>query len=98
MGQNIDYIIAKTSIIAMKNTADKISNCKNAMRYYCYGSQECEGEFSSSFEGIMVKIQCVIGDMETFIDSFADVIDAVVKNFKTIDAEMSDAVNDIMGG
>ncbi len=98
MGQCVDYLIAETSIIAMKNTADKIGNYKNAMRYYCYGSQKCEGEFSSSFEEIKVKLQCTIGDMETFINSFADVIDAVVKNFKTIDAEMKEAVDDIMGG
>lgn len=98
MEQNIDYSTVDAYVAAMKDIADKIENYKNTMRYYCYGSQKCQGEFSSAFEGIKVKIQCVIGDIETFIDSFANVIDMVAKNFEAIDAEMSDAVNDIMGG
>lgn len=96
MGQNIDYSTVEAHVAAMKDIADKIGNCKNVMRYYCYGSQKCEGEFFSSFEGIKVKIQCVIGDMETFIDSFADVIDMVAKNFEAIDAEMRKSVYDDM--
>lgn len=98
MEQNLDYLIVEASVAAMKIIAEKIGNCKNTMRYYCYGSLKCKGEFSSSFEGTKGKIQSTIGDMETFINSFADVIDAVAKNFEAIDAEMSEAVNDIMGG
>lgn len=98
MGQNIDYSTVEAKVAAMKDIAERIGNYKNAMQYYCYGSLKCKGEFSSSFEGVKGKIQSTIGDMETFINSFADVIDAVAKNFEAIDAEMSVIVNDIMGG
>lgn len=98
MGQNIDYATVEANVAAMKDIAEKISNCKNTMRYYYYGSLKCKGEFSSSFEGMKGKIQSTIGNMETFINSFADVIDVVAQNFEVFDAEISVIVNDIMGG
>ena len=99
MGQNIDYSTVEAKVAAMKDIAEKISNCKNTMRYYYYGSLKCKGEFSSSFERMKGKIQSTIGDMETFINSFADVIDVVAQNFEIFDAEISVAVNNsIIGG
>ncbi len=96
MGQNIDYSTVEAHVAAMKDIADKIGNCINVMRYYYYGSLKCKGEFFSSFEGMKGEIQSAIGNMETFINSFADVIDMVAKNFEAIDAEMEKTVHDDM--
>lgn len=95
MGQNIDYSTVEVYVTTMKDIAEEIGNYKNAMRYYYYGSLICKGEFSSSFERAKGKIQSTIGDMETFINSFADVIAMVAKNFEELDAEMTETVNDI---
>lgn len=88
MGQNIDYATVEASVVAMRDIADKIGECKDGMRYYSYGSIDTKGEFADSFEQMKSMIQRMAGDIESFINDYADVIDTVAKNFESLDNEM----------
>ena len=88
MGQNIDYSVVEANVSAMKDIATKIETCKMAMNYYSYGAIDTEGEFASSFEQMKSMVQKTVGDIESFISGYANLIDSVAKNYEALDSEM----------